>query len=201
VKFIVQYRTKISQILGAVYILCFLFSQKKLEIEYPIATEIMFLTGCVLVSLGVVGRLWCALYIAGRKTSSLITLGPYSVCRNPLYLFSLLGATGVGLCADSITLAAVIPFVFAIIYPITIKNEERRLLNVHGQSYADYMIAVPRFIPKWSLYREPVECKVNTKIFRREMRDAAYFIWIVVFFQVLEALIDRGVVKTLFSLY
>ena len=33
-------------------------------------------------------RFWATLYVGGRKGSSVIAEGPYSVCRNPLYLGS-----------------------------------------------------------------------------------------------------------------
>jgi protein-S-isoprenylcysteine O-methyltransferase Ste14 len=42
-------------------------------------------------------RLWCSLYISGYKNSQLITSGPYSLCRNPLYFFSFVGFAA--LCA------------------------------------------------------------------------------------------------------
>ena len=56
--------------------------------------------GILLVALGLtsaaaVGRLWCSLYIAGYKKSCLVTDGPYAMCRNPLYFFSMLGVWGI----------------------------------------------------------------------------------------------------------
>ena len=199
--FIVRYRTKLSQALGLLYILAFTFSKKKLETEMPPVTGMMIIAGIVLVGSAIVGRLWCAQYIAGRKTDSLITEGPYSVCRNPLYFFSLLGGTGVGLCTESVTLALIIPAVFAVIYPITILNEERVLRGIHGKSYSDYVSRVPRFLPKWSLFREPAEYSVDTKIYRREMLDALYFAYVVGLFEMIEELVNGGIIKTFFTLY
>ena len=164
-------------------------------------TGLMIISGIILVSSGIVGRLWCAQYIAGRKTESLITEGPYSVCRNPLYFFSLVGGTGVGLCTESVILALAIPMLFALIYPITILNEERGLLKIHGEAYRDYMSKVPRFIPKWSLFHEPARYAVDTKIFRREMIDALYFAYLVGLFEMIEELVNTGVIKTFFVLY
>ncbi len=126
-EFVEHYRTKLSQMLAAVFILVFTFSNNALEWTYPAIPGAMMLVGCVLVGAATVGRLWCALYIAGYKTDKLITSGPYSMCRNPLYFFSLLGGVGVGLCTEYLTLAAVIVAAFAVIYPITIKREEERL--------------------------------------------------------------------------
>ena len=92
-----RYRTKLSQALAVIFILVFAFSNNALERTYPAIPGVMMLAGCTLVGIATVGRLWCALYIAGYKTDKLITSGPYSMCRNPLYFFSLLGGIGVGL--------------------------------------------------------------------------------------------------------
>jgi protein-S-isoprenylcysteine O-methyltransferase Ste14 len=200
-EFITRHRTKLSQALGLVYILLFAFSEKKLETAMPAITEIMVILGIALVGSGIVGRLWCAQYIAGRKTASLITEGPYSVCRNPLYFFSLTGAVGVGLCTESVTLALVIPTIFAVIYPITILSEERTLLQLHGKSYSDYVSKVPRFFPKWSLFHEPASYIVDTKIFRREITDSLYFAFAVGLFEMIEELANGGIIKTFFTLY
>jgi protein-S-isoprenylcysteine O-methyltransferase Ste14 len=75
-KFIARYRKRLSQILGLVYILAFAFSEKKLGTAMPVMTKMMVTAGVILVGLGIVGRLWCAQYIAGRKTEMLITEGP-----------------------------------------------------------------------------------------------------------------------------
>jgi protein-S-isoprenylcysteine O-methyltransferase Ste14 len=200
-KFIARYRTKLSRILGLVYILIFTFSEKKLETAMPLITEMMVIAGIILAGLGIVGRLWCTQYIAGRKTESLITEGPYSVCRNPLYFFSLIGAAGVGLCTESVMLTLAIFAAFAVVYPITILNEERILRETHGKVYDDYLSEVPRFFPKWSLFREPAEYTVDTKIFRREMLDALCFTYAIGLLEMIEGLANGGLIKTFFALY
>jgi protein-S-isoprenylcysteine O-methyltransferase Ste14 len=200
-KFIARYRKRLSQILGLVYILVFAFSEKKLGTATPVMAKMMVTAGVILVGLGIVGRLWCAQYIAGRKTETLITEGPYSVCRNPLYFFSLLGGTGVGLCTESVTLTLVIIAVFAVIYPITILDEERVLRETHGKAYDCYLSRVPRFLPKWPLFHEPAEYTVNAEIFRREMADALCFAYAAGLFEMIEGLAGGGVIKTFFALY
>jgi protein-S-isoprenylcysteine O-methyltransferase Ste14 len=200
-KFTARRRRKLSQALGLVYTLAFAFSEKKLTAVMPAVSGAMVGTGVILAGSAIVGRLWCAQYIAGRKMGSLITEGPYSVCRNPLYFFSLIGGTGVGLCTGSVVLALAIPAAFAAIYPMTILNEERDLLEAHGEAYSDYVSRVPRFLPKWPLYREPDECAVDVKIFRREMADALCFAYAAGLFEIIEALARVGVIKTFFALY
>jgi protein-S-isoprenylcysteine O-methyltransferase Ste14 len=200
-KCIVRHRTKLSQAIGFVYILAFTFSEKKLKTIAPALTGVMSAAGIILVGSAIVGRLWCAEYIAGRKTESLVTDGPYSVCRNPLYFFSLIGGTGVGLCTGSLILATIIPAVFAVIYPAAILSEERILQEAHGEAFDDYVSKVPRFFPKWSLFREPAQYTANTKIFRREMLDTLCFAYIVGLFEMIMALVDGGVIKAFFALY
>jgi hypothetical protein len=113
----------------------------------------------------------------------------------------LLGGTGVGLCTESVTLTLVIIAVFAVIYPITILDEERVLRETHGKAYDGYLSRVPRFLPKWPLFHEPAEYSVNAEIFRREMTDALCFAYAAGLFEMIEGLADGGMIKTFFALY
>lgn len=199
--FIERYRTRLSQLLAVFYILAFMFSEKGLETAHPAVPGIMVLAGCALVGAATVGRLWCAFYIAGYKTNRLITFGPYSCCRHPLYFFSLLGGIGVGLCTECATLAAVVAAVFAVIYPVTIRVEEKRLTGIYGDTYTSYMASVPRFIPNVRLLREPEEYLANARVFRREVCDALLFAATVGVFEMVEQFQQIGLIKTYFVLY
>jgi len=44
--------------------------------------------GFTLIVLSGVGRIWSSAYIAGLKSKRVISYGPYSIMRNPLYFFS-----------------------------------------------------------------------------------------------------------------
>ncbi|MDR1658443.1 MAG: isoprenylcysteine carboxylmethyltransferase family protein [Deltaproteobacteria bacterium] len=170
------------------------------EHDSPLVTGIMFIVGCILVGFATAGRLWCAQYIAGYKDDVLVVEGPYSVCRNPLYFFSFLGGLGAGLCTESLVLSLTIVLVFAVIYPITIRSEEGKLSRIFGRAYDDYL-KVPRFFPKLSIFSEPKEYVVNTKVFRREIFDAMFFVWVVGLFEFFEILIELGNINTYFSIY
>ena len=64
----------------------------------------MSILGFVLVVFGSFGRIWASLYIEGNKTKNLITAGPFSMVRNPLYFFSLIMLIGFILALKSIYL-------------------------------------------------------------------------------------------------
>jgi hypothetical protein len=155
----------------------------------------------MLIGCAVVGRLWCAQYIAGYKSDRLVMEGPYSTCRNPLYFFSLLGGTGVGLCSKSLIITAVILAAFIVIYPITIRAEEKKLAAKLQEPYDRYKENVPRFIPNFSKFHEPIEYTVNTKAYRREAFDAICFIWIAALFELVNSLIEMRIMPTYFSIY
>ena len=64
-------------------------------IENELIEELMYGAGLVLTFIGCLGRVWCLVHIAGRKNNELVMEGPYSLCRNPLYLFGLIARVGV----------------------------------------------------------------------------------------------------------
>jgi protein-S-isoprenylcysteine O-methyltransferase Ste14 len=160
---------------------------------------VLFMIGVVLAGAATVGRLWCSLYIAGYKDWTLITAGPYSVSRNPLYFFSALGAVGVGFATETITFAALFALGFWLFYPAVIDAEERKLVELHGTRFAEYCRRVPRFFPKWQLLVEPETYAVRPERFRRHLFDALWFVWALGLLEVLEALHKYRLLPTLLT--
>ena len=115
----------------------------------------MFCLGVFFAGMGSLGRMWCSLYIGGRKTKSLVTEGPYSICRNPLYFFSLIGMVGVGFASETFLIPGILAAAFAAYYPFVIKAEEAHLLAAHGPQFEQYRRAVPTFFPRLSQLNEP----------------------------------------------
>jgi len=74
----------------------------------PAVHEAMRWLGAALIFVCVSGRTWCTLYIGGRKNHELVTAGPYSVCRNPLYVFSIIGAIGIGAQLGAVLVAILV---------------------------------------------------------------------------------------------
>lgn len=129
---------------------------------------------CIFVC--IFGRTWCSAYIGGRKDVSLVTVGPYSVCRNPLYAFSILGAVGVGAQLGSLSGALVVGALAWLVMQLVVLQEEKILRDVHGAPYREYCARVPRFLPRFSLWRGPDVIEVRMSRVLRTFRDACVFL-------------------------
>jgi protein-S-isoprenylcysteine O-methyltransferase Ste14 len=161
----------------------------------------LFFAGAVLVGAATMGRLWCSLYIAGYKDGTLVTVGPYSISRNPLYFFSFVGAIGVGLATETFTFGAVFALWFVLFYPAVIRAEEQRLRALHGARFEDYSRRVPRFVPRFSLLVEPDTYTVQPVKFRNHLLDALWFVWGLGLLEMVEALHVNEVLPTIVRWY
>ena len=162
---------------------------------------LLLLIGCVFVSTAAIGRLWCSQYICAYKTKHLVTSGPYSLSRNPLYVFSSIGAVGLGFATETLTIPYVLALMFAVFYPKVIRDEETKLAELHGEPFKAYMASVPRFWPRNFKIVEPEEYIVSPVKFRHALLDATWFVWILGIIQMAEALRNGGILPTLFKLY
>lgn len=99
--------------------------------------------GLVLVGLGI--RSWAAGVI--KKTKVLATTGPYRLCRHPLYLGSLLMMLGFCILVSNVLDACIVFGPVLVIYMLTMRREERRLAERHGEAWTQYTAAVPRLFP------------------------------------------------------
>ncbi len=189
-----------SRLFAAGLFLLVLLSDSRWE-NVGLTSAVLFFAGALLVGVATVGRLWCSLYISGHKTKLLVTSGPYSLCRNPLYFFSLLGAIGVGMVTETVTVPIAIAAGFALYYPSVIREEEKRLAEIHGDEYAEYQRNTPVFLPSISHLTEPEEYSVNPRIFKKSIFEALWFVWIVGIIELLEEIHATGMIPTLFHLY
>lgn len=134
----------------------------------------MELFGYALLVTAALGRLWAAAFISGRKGSMLITEGPYSMTRNPLYFFSLLGFVGAGLAFESVTLAAAFGLLFFLTHWPTILREEKTLSQRFGAAFEDYRRRAPRFLPNpWRFRRMPATISISPAVFSRAFLESA----------------------------
>jgi protein-S-isoprenylcysteine O-methyltransferase Ste14 len=154
--------------------------------------DLLTSAGLVLIGIATVGRLWCNLYIVGYKNRELLTTGPYSISRNPLYLFSSIGAVGVGCMSESVVITATIALLFAATYPSVIRAEEQRLAGLHGEAWTRYAATVPRFWPNIARLSEPEQYTIYPRQFRRHLFDALWFGWAAAILLLIETLHDSG---------
>ena len=105
---------------------------------WPQVHEFFERMGLVLILVCILGRTWCTLYIGGLKKRELVRKGPYSVVRNPLYLFTVLGAAGVGAQSGSITNTMIFGAASLSIFYFVVLEEERFLAATFPDAFAAY---------------------------------------------------------------
>ena len=149
-----------------------------------IAYEVMEQVGFILVFVAVLGRIWCTLYIAGRKNRELCVIGPYELCRNPLYLFSFLGLVGICLAAANILLALVSAIAYLLYYRGVIRGEERRLAAIFEADFDRYVASTPRFWPRLKVPRDAAVLQVDSRIFTRSLAEVIWFLLAINFVEI-----------------
>ena len=193
-----RYRLSFSWFVGLFFVFSIIFSKSAYG-ESPMS-EFLELLGYALIVLATLGRIWATVYIGGRKDEELCQDGPYSTSRNPLYVFSLLGAIGIIFAAQKLALLAII-LPFFIYYYFVIRAEEARLLDFFGQEYADYAKRVGRVLPTFKTYTSQESFIVYPKVLFRSMIHASIFMWIFMLLEILESLKEHAtLIPTLFTL-
>jgi protein-S-isoprenylcysteine O-methyltransferase Ste14 len=189
-------RVVASRIMGVLIVLLALFTAHSFG-EGTFTNMLLETSGLFLLTICSMGRLWALIFISGYKSQKLITDGPYSITRNPLYLFSMLGALGMGLASENVLILAILLIFYLFYYPFTILAEEHRLTDKFEQEYIDYAKRTPRFFPKFSLYKKPGPYQINADTFVRNLVDGTWFIWIYILFNFLEMLQTMKIVPVL----
>ena len=156
--------------------------------------------GIALIFICIFGRSWCSLYIGGRKNSELVTLGPYSICRNPLYTFSIIGAVGVGAQLGSVTITLLTGLIAWLVFQMVIRHEEQVLLAAHDDSYRDYFGRVPRLLPRPSLWRNVDKIEISSSRVVMTFIDACIFLLAIPAAEAFEYLQDSGLIPVLLRL-
>ncbi|MDD5064827.1 MAG: isoprenylcysteine carboxylmethyltransferase family protein [Phycisphaerae bacterium] len=188
---IARQRITVSRIFAVLVLLLILFTASSFS-QDSLTDTLLEMSGLFLLTICSIGRLWALLYISGYKKLELITEGPYSIVRHPLYVFSLIGAIGIGLASENILVLAVLIIFYLLYYPLTIIVEEKKLVDKFDQGYLDYIKRTPRFIPKFSLYKGSVQYQINTDVFVRKLVFGMWFIWIFIILHIIEMLQQSG---------
>ncbi len=159
-------RTVSSRVIGFILAIILAFSFSKWHFQAAFVEHILWFFGWFFVGIGVMGRIWCSLYISGFKNAKLVTDGPYSLCRNPLYLFSYLGGVGIMLITETFIFPILFTLYFLCYYHYVIRQEEAFLSEKYGTAYSDYIKTIPRFLPSFKNFKEPEFYQVSPKHFR-----------------------------------
>jgi protein-S-isoprenylcysteine O-methyltransferase Ste14 len=150
--------------------------------------------GLALIVIAIVGRAWCSLYIGGRKKAEIVDRGPYSVTRNPLYVFSFIGAFGIGAQTGSLVIGAVFAVATFLVFLRTVGREEDWLAEHFGAPYAAYRARTPRFWPNPACWRDAEELTVRPTFFLRTLRDGLTFLVAIPVMEGIEHLQAAGLI-------
>ncbi len=166
-------RINLSRLAAFVFLMALCVTASRWPHTQPVVGHLLGFMGWLLVGIGVMGRIWAGSYICGCKNVKLMTDGPYSLCRNPLYLFSFIGGLGAMLVTQTLLFPAVFALVFLGYYRPVMRSEENTLLDIHGNSFESYQKDVPLFWPQRIRFKEPEHYSMSAKQFRRTVRAPA----------------------------
>lgn len=158
------------------------------------------LVGFGAIAVSIIGRAWCSLYIGGRKKTEIVDRGPYSVSRNPLYLFSFIGAFGIGAQSGSLVIAGLFVLAAVTVFSLTIRREEAYLRDEFGAAYEAYCARTPRFGPDFRLWRDEGELVVRPAFFLLTIRDGLVFLLALPIFELIDAGQAEGWLRVLVHL-
>jgi protein-S-isoprenylcysteine O-methyltransferase Ste14 len=123
--------------------------------------KILIIIGIFMILLGEFMRLWGVSY-AGSVTRTreagapeLVSNGPFSYVRNPLYIGNILIYVGaIILSGVWFPYLSILVFLFFYIqYTFIISHEEEKLEELFKESYIEYKKSVPRFVPKMKPFK------------------------------------------------
>ncbi len=191
-------RITLAVLLALIFVVL-LFGQSVFPPETAVH-EAIEMVGIVLIVIGIAGRLWSTLYIGGRKSRSVVTDGPYSITRNPLYVFSSIAAVGVGAQMGSITAAVGFGVACAAAFHLVILREEKYLSANLGADYRDYLTKVPRFFPKPSVYHEGETTGFRPGLLLMTLLDGLVFLVAMPLFELIDAAQLSGALPVLFRI-
>lgn len=166
-----------------------------------VAHELIEVAGICLVFACMVGRMWSILYVGSKKNVELVTTGPYSMMRNPLYFFSCIGAVGAGLMYGSLLVALGLGLAAYAVFSVTAMKEAEFLRSKFGLAYEVYSRHTPHFLPNPALYSDEQEVFFSPKALKRTLLDAALFLAIFPVIEGLEYLHVNGTLPILMHVF
>jgi len=82
----------------------------------------------------------------------LCTEGVYRICRHPYYLSNFVVDMSLCLLSGNIYLVMIYPFLFFWAYGPTLKFEEGKLADIHGEMVHEYLLKTPQIFPTFGSF-------------------------------------------------
>lgn len=110
----------------------------------------LFLIGSGAIFAGLLIRIWASGIV--KKDEELAVEGPYSLCRNPLYVGNILAGYGFSAINGQLWGVGLLTLYLVAFYPMTIRRENRKMLEFFGEEFERYKDEVPALIPRLTPY-------------------------------------------------
>jgi protein-S-isoprenylcysteine O-methyltransferase Ste14 len=195
-----QTRGRDTKIILGICLVTTIFTRPSFQLE-TVLHEALDLLGGLLVAMCVIGRIYCTTFLGGHKNQTLITIGPFSLCRNPLYFCSFIGIVGIAVMSNHLVLLLLIPTLFLVIYGALIRREEASLHQVFGGEYAEYCRVTPRFWPRLGRFSLPASLTISPKLLTNAVLDGLLWFLVLPVFEFIEYAQRAGVIQTWSLLY
>ncbi len=103
------------------------------------------------IFLGVLIRAWASGIV--MKDEELAVEGPYSLCRNPLYVGNILIGYSFTIINGTLWSVGVLTLYLLLFYPYVIRREANKMRKFFGEEYEEYSQEVPILIPRLTPYK------------------------------------------------
>lgn len=178
-------RINILRLVALLILPIILFIRPEMPVTGP-AHEAIEAFGVLVLIAGVLGRFWSILYVGGRKNAELMMDGPFSMSRNPLYFFSTVAATGIGLMLGAFAFALLLGGAVGVVLYFTARREAAFLRQEFGPAYDAYAARVPFFFPDPRIFEAKPEATFRTSPLRRNLFDAFVFLSFIPLVEVID---------------
>ena len=196
---LIQHRMKSTRVLIGMITLLMLFTRPWLLTGRLLETFLDW-TGYFLVLFACLGRIFSSVFICGTKNEKLSTQGPFSMVRNPLYVFSFFAVLGAGFLSGRLIILVLLLWLFFLYYPGVVAHEETYLRQTFGDLYETYQNKVPRWFPRTLKMDLPEVIPMYPRLLLQTMRDTSLFFLIFPMTEVIERLHDLGMLPMFFPL-
>jgi protein-S-isoprenylcysteine O-methyltransferase Ste14 len=156
--------------------------------------------GYLLILVGLAIRIWSTMYIGQRKSKELITEGPFSMSRNPLYVGSFIVIIGIAFSLVNYVLLLAALFITVPLHFIVVLSEEENLQQLFGRQYEDYRRNVPRFWFRISRFHTTEYITVSPRSIYRITAESGMVLMIPVIEDIIELLHDKNILPVLWHI-